>query len=202
MKIDFANLQPKEAYLLMIQCIIPRPIAWILSDNGNRTFNLAPFSYFSGVTSRPPLLCVSIGKKPDGSKKDTWVNIEERSHFVVHIPHQQQSQQVSATSAGLPFGESEVDASQLELVNEDGWALPRLADCRLALFCERHQIVEVGDGPQALVLGRIREVWFDDGVVSGDPASVRVHPEKLDPLSRLGADDYAGLGRVFEVPRP
>jgi flavin reductase (DIM6/NTAB) family NADH-FMN oxidoreductase RutF len=202
MRIDFANLKLKEAYQVMIQCIIPRPIAWILSDNGDESHNLAPFSYFSGVTSRPPMLCVSIGRKPDGAKKDTWVNIEARLHFVVHIPSRRHSGQVSATSAGLPFGESEVVANRLALVNEKGWALPRLADCRLALLCESHQIIQVGEGPQALILGRIRQAWVDDNVATEGPALVRVDPVKLDPLGRLGADDYTGLGEVFEVPRP
>ena len=86
MVIDFNQLTSSQVYYTMTQAIIPRPIAWVLSDHGNCKLNLAPFSYFNAVCSKPPILSVSVGLKKEGAKKDTWINIEERSHFVVHIP--------------------------------------------------------------------------------------------------------------------
>ena len=82
MHFDLSELSPNRVYYTMIQTLVPRPIAWVLTDNGNDSFNLAPFSYFNGVASDPPLLMISVGKKPDGTLKDTRTNIIERNEFV------------------------------------------------------------------------------------------------------------------------
>lgn len=203
MRIELDQLSGKDIYGLMIQTIIPRPIAWVLSDNGDDSLNLAPFSYFNGVTNRPPTLSLSIGRKRDKSKKDTWRNIEERSHFVVHIAHTGQAAAVSATAASLEFGESEISANNLELVAENGWALPRLKQARIALLCERYQIIEIGDGPQGFVIGKIKSAWYSDEIASAGKSVVPdIDAKKLDPLARLGGNDYSSLDRVFTVERP
>ncbi len=77
---DFSALPPPDCYRLMIQAVVPRPVAWVLSDNGDGSLNLAPFSFFTAISSDPPLLMFSAGKKPDGTPKDTLHNVEERSH--------------------------------------------------------------------------------------------------------------------------
>jgi flavin reductase (DIM6/NTAB) family NADH-FMN oxidoreductase RutF len=202
MVIDFDSLSPGQAYSLMIQCIIPRPIAWILSDNGDTTYNLAPFSYFNGVTGKPPIISVSIGTKRDGAKKDTWVNIEERKHFVVHIPSKEHAQTVSRTSAPLEFGQSEITANDLEVVQQTGWPTPRLKTAQVALLCEKHLIIEVGDGPQGLLLGRVTEAYIKDELVDIDDGQAKILAAKLNPLARLGGDDYTDVDSSFTVPRP
>ena len=74
MIIQFADLKPLQRYHMMTQTIIPRPIAWVLTENDNGSSNLAPFSYFTALCSDPALVVLSIGKKPDGSLKDTRHN--------------------------------------------------------------------------------------------------------------------------------
>ncbi len=203
MILDLNQLDPKAIYALMIQSIVPRPIAWVLSDNGDHSYNLAPFSYFNGVSSKPPILSLSIGKKRDGSKKDTWVNIEKRKHFVVHIAQCQQAQSVSASAASLPFGSSEITANELETAGVTGWNLPRLAEAKIAMWCQLHQIVEVGDTPQALVLGRIEQLYLNDDFAQDGLGPIpKIDLDRLDPLARLGGDDYSALGDSFTVSRP
>ena len=67
MYISLDQLSPDKIYFTMTQVVIPRPVAWVLTDNGNHTFNLAPYSYFNAICSEPPLILISAGKKPDGS---------------------------------------------------------------------------------------------------------------------------------------
>ena len=69
MIVELHSLTPAQVYLHMIQVLVPRPIAWVLSENASGSFNLAPFSYFNAVCSDPPLIMLSVGKKPDGSFK-------------------------------------------------------------------------------------------------------------------------------------
>lgn len=202
MLIDYSSLSPREVYSQMIQYVVPRPIAWVLSDNGNGSHNLAPFSFFNGVTSKPPIISISIGKKRDGSKKDTWRNIEERKHFIVHLVRVTSAVAMNATSQPLEFGESEIAKGGLEVVAQEGFPLPRLAECSVALSCELHRIVEVGPGPQGLVLGEIKQVYLDEAVCSEGEEGLKIDVTRLNPLARLGGDDYASLTEPFTVPRP
>ncbi len=75
MNLQLSSISPTQIYHLMTQTIIPRPIAWVLTDSGEHNYNLAPFSYFTPVASNPPLLMFSVGKKPSGETKDTTRNV-------------------------------------------------------------------------------------------------------------------------------
>jgi len=183
--------------------LIPRPIAWVLSANDSDTYNLAPFSYFNAVCSDPPLILLSIGKKPDGSYKDTRVNIEHRRDFVVHIAHRELAQAVTDSSASLPAGDSELDRLALPTTDFEGFSLPRLADCRIAYACQRYEIREVGGTPQSLILGLVRRIYIDDDVTQqDDKGRFKVLATKVDPLGRLGASEYLTAGEVIRIPRP
>jgi flavin reductase (DIM6/NTAB) family NADH-FMN oxidoreductase RutF len=203
MIIDLDSLSPSRAYFTLIQSVVPRPIAWVLSTNDDGGHNLAPFSYFNLVCSDPPLLMLSIGKKSDGAAKDTRRNILERDTFVVHIPHGGQAHLVSESSRELSANDSELRRLELPTVPFGAHPVPRLRDCRIAFACERYQVIELGPLPQALILGRITSLYIDDAVAAEDDKG-RLHIDiaALDPLSRLGGDQYAGLGEILNIPRP
>jgi len=186
----------------MIQLVIPRPIAWVLSDNGNSTYNLAPFSFFNAITSNPPILMLSVSWKDEVTRKDTWVNISERKNFVVHIPSVDQVHNVSASSTVLPHGVSEIDAFHISLDHVEGWVLPRVKGTKVAFLCEKYAIHEIGEDPQGLILGKINHILIDDDAVSQDKGRLIVDPGKIDPLARLGGNHYARLGEILTVPRP
>ena len=207
MQIDFGSISPNQRYFTMTQTVIPRPVAWVLSDNGgdngNYSYNLAPFSYFNAICSDPPLLVLSVGKKPGGEKKDSIVNIAERGKFVVHIPHWELAESVTETSRTLVHGDSELDRVDLSLIDFPGFDLPRIAECRVAYACELYQLQEVGSVPQTLIFGEIKQLYLDDTVVRQDEKGrLTVDALKVDPLSRLGGADYGRLGEIKSVPRP
>ena len=197
-----ADLSPNQVYGAMIQTIIPRPIAWVLSDNGNNSHNLAPFSYFNGVAGDPPLISISIGQKQKGVKKDTWVNIEERSNFVINIASPALAESVTASAASLPFGESEIDAGNIKTTSVENWPLPRVQDCNLAFYCTKHQIIEIGNAPQGLVIGEIKEIYVRDDLLQEKDGRMFIDPKQVDPLGRLGGISYGTLGEAFAVKRP
>lgn len=185
----------------MIQTIVPRPIAWVLSDNGDGSYNLAPFSYFNGVSSDPPVLMISVGRKADGAPKDTWRNIEERSEFVVHIGHRELLEPIVDSAAPLPHGESEIDMLGMTTTPVEGFRLPRLVGPRVAMFCERYAIHLIGEPSQGLILGRLQGIWLDDTIATERDGRVIVDATKLDPLARLGGHDYALFGETKTVKR-
>ena len=195
MIIDFHQLTPSQIYYTMTQAVVPRPIAWVLSDHGNGKLNLAPFSYFNAVCSKPPIVSISVGLKKCGSKKDTWINIEERSHFVVHIPRVMDIASVLQSAELLGHGESEVEKCGLELVSFEGSPLPRLESAPIAFYCEKHGIIPVGDGPQALILGKIHQLYLNDEIASvegGSPVP-SILTKAVNPLARLGANEFASV---------
>jgi len=203
MYIKLAELSIPEIYQTMTQVIIPRPVAWVLSDNGSGGYNLAPYSYFNAVSSDPPLIFISAGRKPGGSFKDTRVNIEERKYFVVHIAHRELAEPMTETSRTLPHGESELERVNLEVTDFEGFPLPRLADCRVALACQLHEIKEVGSVPQSIIFGEIRAVYVDDRMVGEDAKGRRkIHADRIDPIGRLGASEYVTFGKILNIPRP
>ena len=203
MDIDLEGLSAGAVYQHLVQTVIPRPVAWVLSENRNGSYNLAPFSYFNAVCSDPPLVLLSIGRKPDGTPKDTRANIEQRRHFVVHIAHRELVDVVNASSATLPADVSEVERLGLVTVSWPGSALPRLADCRIALACRLFDIRELGPEGQALILGRVQRVYWDDAVCIRDAQGrLKVDVARADPLARLGIDEYLFTGEVHRLRRP
>jgi len=187
-------------YAVMLQAIIPRPIAWVLTRNPDDSYNVAPFSFYNGVSAEPPVLMISVGWKDEGVRKDTWTNILERNDFVVHVPPADMATEMVATSAPLAHGVSELEHAGLGTVPVDGEALPRLDGPRAAFFCTRREIVEVGE--QALILGTVRKIWLDDGAARAEGGRVIVDPVALAPLTRLGGKWYGDLGRLFEMELP
>ena len=115
MHIDLSTLSPVETYATMTQTVVPRPIAWMLTENDAGDYNLAPFSYFNAMSSSPPMAVFSVGLNPDGQIKDTRYNLEKREHCVIHIAHREMAATMTATSATLNRGTSEVSQLGLEL---------------------------------------------------------------------------------------
>lgn len=202
MNIDLSTMSGTGIYHLMTQTVIPRPIAWVLSNNTNDSLNLAPFSYFNAVCSDPPLFMLSMGKKPSGKIKDTAANLTVGAHCIVHIAHVDQSDQVTKTAATLDYGESEVNINEIALVAHQDWSMKRIKDCPIAYLCKVHSAQDLGNAPQRLVFVEALELYVDDKVVSEDKGRIKVDALKVNPLARLGASQYANLGAIFTAARP
>lgn len=202
MIIDFAQLKPAEIYKTMIQSIIPRPVAWTLSVNDNGSFNLAPFSYFNAIGSNPPMVSLSIGKRKDGTDKDTKRNIEERQYFTVHIPSVESAQLVTDSAKGFEPNVSEISELSLDLVQEAG-KTPRLKDCKVAYFCKLEKIIELGNAPQSLIIGLVESIYIADECVKKSADGFQIDAAAINPLGRLGGSDYCTFGRPFTInPSP
>ncbi len=203
MILDLSELKPAQVYFHMIQTLIPRPIAWVLSEIEQNKFNLAPFSYFNAVCSNPPLIMLSVGKKPDGSFKDTRVNIEQRKDFVVHIAHREMLHDLNQSSATLDVNISELDQLGIETTIFEGSRLPRIKACKIAYACECFEIHELGSTPQSIIYGKVNHIYIDDNITSTNKKGhLKVHADKLQPISRLGANEYMSFGEVVCLARP
>ena len=191
-----------ERYALMTQAVIPRPVAWMLTENEGGGFNLAPFSYFNALCSDPPLVGISFTEKPGGGEKDTLRNIRRTEVFAAHITPMGMLPALNESSAGIPYGESETEKLGLETVEFGDFPLPRVAGCPAVFGCELHREIRLGPA-QVLIVGEIRILHAEDAVAEKDAKGRTViSAEKMDPVARLGAGNYAGLGRFAQLKRP
>ncbi len=202
MLIDCSQQNPNQNYFTLIQTVVPRPIAWVLSDNGNGSYNLAPFSFFNVLSANPPIIVISVGWKDEVTRKDTWVNIQERNDFVVHIPSVENIKNVAGSSATLPHGVSEIDQLHLPLQKVEGQRLPKLKGPKVVFFCEKFSIQELGEDQQGIILGKVNHMWLDDSIVQESAGRLTIDPKALNPLARLGGSYYAGLGEILSMKRP
>jgi flavin reductase (DIM6/NTAB) family NADH-FMN oxidoreductase RutF len=201
MRLDLATLSPREAYQWMIGTILPRPIAWVSTISPDGKTNLAPFSFFQGVTSSPPTLMFVPVNNRAGEKKDTLRNIELVPEFVVNLVSRAQAEAMNQTSALLPYGESEFEAFGVASVSSELVRPPRVAGVPIAFECRLHQIVPIGEGPLAanVVFGRILLMHARDDILGSDG---RPDSRKLDLIGRMGGEDYATTRDNFSLPRP
>lgn len=203
MLLDTAATAPDAVYQMLIQTVMPRPIAWVLTGNADGGYNVAPFSFFNVVSNDPPTLVVGIAQKADGSPKDTLVNLEAGGDCVVHLPHREVARAMVETSRELAYGDSELARAGLTVTPWPGRRLPRLTQARVAFACDLARTVSLGGRGHTLALLGVRAIHVDDTLFATDAKGRRsVDPQRLDPVSRLGGDRYALLGEVFSLARP
>jgi flavin reductase (DIM6/NTAB) family NADH-FMN oxidoreductase RutF len=203
MIIDMPSLSTQQRYFALTQTLIPRPIAWVLTENAGGDYNLAPFSFFNGLGSDPVSLMFSVGLQADGSEKDTLRNLRERKYFMLHIAAVEQLHPLNQTAANIPAGVSEVTANHISLTAFKGAAMPRVADAPIAFDCELDQIITVGNNQQSLVIGNINLLYVRDDVIGqDDKGRQKFFADKIDPLARLGASEYMTFGEIKSLARP
>lgn len=194
MIIDADRLSGRRAYELLIDCIVPRPIAWITTVSSQGVPNLAPFSFFMGVTARPPTLAVSIAAKAVRTEagrtfedKHTLANLRASGELIVHIPSKQHGDQVRASGKDLPPDPAELAQLGFTDVQPGTWVdVPRLGEAAVAMECRVEQLVPVGAPAAHLVIARILGWHVDDALLRDG----RIPVAGLDPLGRLGVDGF------------
>ena len=197
MQLDPSTLAPRDAYRWMIAAVLPRPIAWISTVNGAGQPNLAPFSFFGGVTADPPTVMLSVGRRK-GVRKDTARNLLETGEGVIHVPTRALAERMVATSAEVGPEVDEFALVGLAQAPSVKVRPPRVLEAPLALEARVERHVEVGRGPVDVFLLEVVWVHADDAVlVDGLP-----DPTLLAAVGRLGGEGYCDTSQPFAVARP
>ena len=178
-------------YKLMTAVVVPRPIAWVTTLSAEGVVNLAPHSFYTVACARPPIVqFTSVGKK------DTLRNVRATGEFVVNLAHGPLIEAVNNSSAA--FDPSASEAAELGITMEPSEVVrpPRVRDSPASIECTLHSTHELGDS--TVVLGDVRLITVaDDALVDGHPDY-----DRLDPLARLGKDEWAVHAHVRSVRRP
>jgi len=195
---DLSSLPKRDVYRILSSLVIPRPIAWITTMDETGRVNLAPFSSFMGIFG-PPMLAVTLGRRKDGSLKDTHRNLKERGEAVVHLADLPLLEALHASAAEV---EPEVrEVARLGLATEASRlvAPPRLKDAPVALECRLNRELELGPGSTLVLLD-----------VLATHAAERIWNTEYDcadasrwtPISRLASvagPNYGALGQTFRL---
>lgn len=195
----------KDRYNLFVQTYVPRPIAWVLTENENGTYNLAPFSYSGAISHTPITVIFSCGmRRGDRSvKKDTWANIQRTKKCVVHIPSVENIEDVNNSGAELEIGTSEADEYHIDTVNFENFPLPRVKRAPVAFGCTLKQIVEVGDLPMGLVIAEVEQLYISEHIVKFKKGeSFDIDETAINPLTCLGHGQYGTLGEILDIGPP
>ncbi|KQT93610.1 flavin reductase [Marmoricola sp. Leaf446] len=181
-----------NAYKLLNSLVVPRAIAWVSTLDEHGRGNLAPHSFFTVASGRPPVvLFSSLGHK------DTVTNIEQTGEFVVSLTSEELADQVNASSAPFEHGEDEARALGIATEPSQTVAPERVAASPASIECRLERIVEVGHA--YVVFGLVTTI-----TVRSDALEDGVHPamEALRPVSRLGRDEWGRPPEVFRLTRP
>ena len=190
----------QEIEKLLVQVILPRPIAFVSTLSLDGVANLAPFSFFTAVCPKPPVVCFCNSVRRDGTKKDTIRNVEATGEFVINIVSEDIATQMVACSGDYPSHVSEFDVCGLTPIPSDLVKPPRVKESHVQMECKLLQIVTVSDEPGggSLVMGQVVRFHVDDSVLENNA----VDPDKLKPIGRMGGITYCRTTDRFSMARP
>jgi flavin reductase (DIM6/NTAB) family NADH-FMN oxidoreductase RutF len=200
MLFDFSDMPARERYKLLVSTIVPRPIAWIVSQDLHGQLNAAPFSFFNAFAGDPPVVGIGIGSHDPGRPKDTRRNIRKTGQFVVNLVSEEAAEVMNITAIEFERGISEPSEAGLTTIPSVHVKPPRIAESPVSMECERMQIIDLGP-EQSLVLGRVLAMHVrDDAII--DPAKHHIDTPKLKLIGRMhGAGWYARTTDLFKMDR-
>lgn len=187
---DPAEMETRAFYRVLNSVVVPRPIAWVCSRSADGVLNLAPHSFYTVACVDPPVVqFTSVGRK------DSLRNVEATKEFTVSLTPEAMFEQVNATGTDFPAGLSEAEECGVRLEPSDRVGVPRVADSPVAVECRLHSTVRLGDS--TVVFGAVQAITAWESAVSDG----RPRIERLQPLARLGGNEWSTIGEVKEIAR-
>jgi len=172
-----------DNYKLLTNLVVPRPIAWVTSQNSEGIVNLAPFSFFNAVGSNPLYLLISVGRNDDGSRKDTANNISANGEFVVNMVTEEVLAAMNVSAADFPSDESELVAAGLSMAGSERIKVPRVAESQASMECKLHSAQALG--AYTIFVGEVVMLHVADHLLGE-----RMHINGFAPIGRLGSPSY------------
>jgi flavin reductase (DIM6/NTAB) family NADH-FMN oxidoreductase RutF len=191
--LDARDVTPSKAFGILKASVVPRPIAWTSTVNADGVNNLAPFSFFTVVSSEPPMVLLSLEFLNGGRLKDSAANIEATGEFVVNIAPSTYASAVDLTSQSFDAHVDEFALAGLTPVPSLHVRPPRVAEAPISLECRLHTTLQPGS--DRLVIGEVVAFHVAHRVLGDDG---RIDVARVDPLGRIAAE----FARIHPIPTP
>ncbi|MDR3004625.1 MAG: flavin reductase family protein [Acidovorax sp.] len=191
------QLSERECYKLLVNTVLPRPIALVTTLGDDGVANTAPFSFFNVMASDPAIVALGLegdSQSSDGLK-DTTRNILARGEFVVNLVHKPLVDAMSICGVPFPTGEAEHAHAVLTTIPSVQIATPRIAQSRVQFECRLHTTLTIGPA-RHVVIGEILHLHIDDALLT---PSGHIDVDAFQPVGRIhGSDWYVDLGSRFQ----
>lgn len=199
MLFDFQTIAPENTYKLVVSTVVPRPIAWVVTQDSSGLVNVAPYSFFNAFSDNPVVIGFGAGPRPEGAAKDTLANIRALGQFVVNLVPFELAQKMNVTAVEFGPEVDEMAEAGLTPAASARVVPPRIAESPVALECETFQLIPAGR--HTIVLGKVLAMHIADDCVL-DPVKGYVDTPRLGLVGRMhGRGWYAKTTDRFEVPR-
>lgn len=199
MEFDFSKLRRMDRSKLIISTIVPRPIGWVTSISDDGIVNAAPYSFFNGMSSDPPLVVLGLERYGHASNKDTGDNIAANGEFVVNLVNEDLAQAMNVTAITFPPDIDELAEAGLTAIPGSQVKPPRIAQSPVAFECRQTHTLDVGKANQ-IVVGEILHMHIGDEFIDLDKMYVDTPALKL--IGRMhGGGWYARTTDLFEMQR-
>ncbi|ESY85341.1 flavin reductase family protein [Mesorhizobium australicum] len=178
--------------------VAPRPIGWISTLNKAGEVNLAPYSFFNALSTRPFIVWFS-----SEGEKDSASFAQETGEFVANLVSRDLAEKMNYTSVDAPRGVNEFVYADLAMAPSRLVKPPRVAAAPAALECRVTEVFH----PKALdgsptsafvVAGEVIGVHIEDAFLKDGLFDIT----KAGNVARLGYMDYASVDEVFAMRRP
>ncbi len=185
--------------------VVPRPIGWISTIDGQGRVNLAPYSFYNAVSGSPPMVYFSTtGTYGDNPTKHSRRNAEETGEFVVNMVSAELAKEMNVTTAMVDYGVDEMKLAGLAAAPSTYVKPPRVAAAPIALECKYWKTIDmpIEQGREAhqasVVFGRVVGIHIADNVITNG----RIDTLAFKPVARLGYSEYTTTENVWRMTRP
>jgi len=195
MQLNVKNLESTDIYKIVSNTVTPRPIAWVSTISKEKILNLAPFSYFTPLSSNPATFLISVGHKPNGLPKDTLKNLRETKKCSIVIATTEQLKDMHNSSTPLEFNQSEFEEFNIKTtsINSNYPKVP--TDSKVVFFCEYLQEINLKNSKTIPVIVELKEMFIDDELFT-NKENLKI--EFINQIARVGAK-YFKLGEELEI---
>ena len=200
MYFDTTQISPRDNYQLLTGAVVPRPIAWVSTLSEYGVANLAPYSFFTVASCKPPVLCVVQVNPRNRAEKDTLSNLQATRECVVNVVSHVLVDAMNTSCGDFAPEVDEFEQAGLTKSVSKAVSAPGVEDALVRFECNLREVKLIGEGPMGgsmmllNVLGvEVNEAAMQGGLVAND---------LLDAVGKLMGDGYCTTRSTFELKRP
>ena len=200
MFLDLTDNSNHSVYSYLVGGISPRPIAWVSTLSEEGVANIAPYSFFTVASCKPPVLSVTQVNPRDNANKDTLNNLLATKECVVNIVSHSLVDQMNQSCANYPRDVSEFDAANIQRTPSQLVSVPSVAASKVRYECKLREVITISDEPSGgqMMLLDVVGIFLDDTVL----VNGYIDPTRLDAVGKMGGDYFSTTKDKFALKRP
>ena len=200
MFLDLTENTSQNVYSYLVGGISPRPIAWISTLNSEGIANIAPYSFFTVASCKPPVLSVTQVNPSDKTNKDTLSNLMATKECVVNIVSQELVEKMNQSCANYPSDIREFDAANIAQAPSLLVNAPSVAGSKVRFECKLREVISISNEPGGgkMMLLDVVGICINDSVMSNG----YIDPKLLNAVGKMGGDYFSTTKDKFVLKRP